>query len=88
VRITITKMAQTSYRIQHNGHEWSTKDAEAAQHYAEQGATVKAVTLNESDISGIPVKRLGLDQLEELSRLAEAEGWNHVQTMTRDYYKE
>lgn len=81
-------MAQTTYRIKTRGREWTTTDTDTAQRFAHSPqAVVTATTMEETDISGIPMQQLTEEQLQELSRLCEENEWWHIQEMAKDAWE-
>jgi len=81
-------MAETRYTIKHNGHTWWTTDADVAERFAHSdNAEIKAETMQETDIPGIPMQQLSDEQLQELSRIAQENEWWHIQEMAKDTWE-
>jgi hypothetical protein len=83
-------MPTAVYTIKHRGHEWQVSGANAAdiaQHYQEQGAEITAEMKPEHEPNGINIKRLTQSDLENLNRLAEAEGWDEISHMLRNEWQ-
>lgn len=83
-------MAGSVYTISHRGHEWQVSGgnaADIAQHYQEQGATVKAEMKPEHEPNGINIKRLTQTELEKLNRIAESNEWTEVTHMLKDEWQ-
>jgi len=83
--ITITKMAQTSYRIDFRGHTWWTSDTDTVEKFAQQGAEVTATTMTDTQIPGIAMHDLSEDQLHELQRIAQDNEWTYIERMAKDW---
>jgi hypothetical protein len=82
-------MPTTEYEISHRGHNWTVSGpnaADIAQHYQGQGATITA-EMKSQQPNGINIKQLSKDELENLSRIAEAEDWGEISHMVRNEWQ-
>jgi hypothetical protein len=78
------------YQIDHRGHSWTVSGENATEHvryWKQQGATVKAEMKPEHEPNGINIQRLTQAELENLNRIAEAEGWDEISHMLRDEWQ-
>ena len=79
-----------TYEIHHRGHSWTVSGENATEHvryWKQQGATVTATMKPEHEPNGINIQRLTKTELENLNRIAEAEGWDQISHMLRDEWQ-
>lgn len=79
-------MTRTRYKINNRGREWyvDEENRAVAEYYSQKGATVKAETMSDQDISGIPLTRLTTSELDNLHDLAEDMEWQYVERMVKE----